>query len=140
MKKIGLLFGFILLATSVSFASVDQYKIDDKQVDAMFANAVEMSFSDLTPLNLDYGTEFYNTFEIEAEKNPVVAFALCWVLGYLGVHRMYLGSSVGTYILYIITGGGCGIVVTVDWVMLLIALIDNKDIGKYVDNPKFIMW
>ena len=40
---------------------------------------------------------------------------------------------------YILTCGGCGIVATVDWIVLLIGLINN-DISKYVNNPKFFMW
>ncbi|OWY19836.1 TM2 domain-containing protein [Sphingobacteriales bacterium UPWRP_1] len=80
-----------------------------------------------------------NMTKVAGDKNPVVAFILAWFLGSLGIHRFYLGTKTLTGIGYILTCGGFGIVALVDWVMLLIGLIDD-DISKYIDNPKFFMW
>lgn len=46
-----------------------------------------------------------------------VAFALCLVLGVIGVHRFYTGK-IGTGILYIFTGGLFGIGWLVDLIMI----------------------
>ena len=62
------------------------------------------------------------------------------VIGYFGIHRLYLGTSPLNIVLYIVTGGGCGVVVAVDWIMLLLVILDKKDMGPYIDNPSFIMW
>ena len=78
-----------------------------------------------------------------AEKSPksrLVAFLLCFFLGGFGVHRHYLGTRPGMWAIYTFTFGGLfGIVPLIDWVMLLIGLVDD-DISPYVGNTKFFMW
>ena len=71
-----------------------------------------------------------------AGANGLVAFVLCTLLGTLGIHRFYMGTATLTGIGYILTGGGFGVVVLIDWVVLLI----NSDISKYENNTKFFMW
>lgn len=52
-------------------------------------------------------------------KNKWVAFVLCFFLGVFGAHKFYEGK-VGMGILYIFTGGLCGIGVIVDLIKILI--------------------
>ena len=80
------------------------------------------------------------TTALVAERNATVAFVLSWFVGFLGVHRFYMGTETLTGVGYILTLGGCGIVAFVDWIVLLIALINQEGISKYEDNPKFFMW
>ncbi|MCL2593444.1 MAG: TM2 domain-containing protein [Defluviitaleaceae bacterium] len=58
-------------------------------------------------------------------KSKVVAAILCFFFGYLGVHRFYVGKT-GTGLLYLFTGGLCGIGSIVDFVLILI--------GSFNDN------
>ena len=51
-------------------------------------------------------------------KNKWVAFLLCLLLGFLGVHKFYEGR-VGTGILYLLTGGVFGIGWFIDTIILL---------------------
>lgn len=51
-------------------------------------------------------------------KNKWVAVLLCFFLGGLGIHRFYEGK-IGTGILWLITGGLCGIGWLVDFIILL---------------------
>ena len=51
-------------------------------------------------------------------KNKWVAFILCFLLGYLGVHKFYEGK-VGTGLLYLFTFGVFGIGWLVDCIILL---------------------
>lgn len=51
-------------------------------------------------------------------KNKWVAVLLCFFLGYLGIHRFYEGK-IGTGILWLITGGLCGIGWLIDFIILL---------------------
>lgn len=130
----------ILILAGLFFtqASANSYHLDNAAVDQMFANAEVVEFNaveSFAPL----ATAGYEGQAFLQEKDPVVAFLLSWFVGYLGIHRAYLGTSTGTIVGYILTLGGCGIVVTIDWIMLLVGLI-NDDISKYVDNPKFFMW
>lgn len=56
----------------------------------------------------------------------LTALLLCWLLGYLGVHRFYLGK-VGTGILMIITLGGLGIWYLIDLILIIVGgMKDNE--------------
>lgn len=138
MKK---LMTFVILLTAslfISQASASTYHLDNSAIDQLFAQAETVAFDAVETM-----APFAETASSEAyfvqDKDPVVAFLLSWFLGYIGIHRAYLGTSTGTMVGYILTLGGCGIVAMVDWVMLLIGLVNN-DISQYVDNPKFFMW
>ncbi len=48
----------------------------------------------------------------------VIALILCFTVGYLGIHRFYLGH-IGIGIIQLLTAGGCGIWVIIDLIMLL---------------------
>lgn len=60
----------------------------------------------------------YNGYYPGREKNKWVAFILCVLLGYLGVHKFYEGR-VGLGILYLLTFGLFGIGWFVDCIVLL---------------------
>lgn len=138
MKKLLLLLFVSITCTFAVQAEASLYRLDNNAVEQMFASAEK---ADLTmPLAMAPFAGAGNSAQAYlSEKNPAVAFILAWAFGYLGIHRAYLGTSTGTIIAYIVTLGGCGVVALVDWVVLLIGLIDD-DISKYVDNPKFFMW
>lgn len=134
MKKVllVLMLGFL----TVTFANANNYKLNDQAIDNLFASAQNVTF------NEDGAIQFPGMSMPNAqlsEKTPVIAFIICTLVGNLGIHRLYMGTEVLTVIGYICTGGGCGVVVLVDWVMLIVGIIDN-DISKYIDNPKFFMW
>lgn len=63
--------------------------------------------------------------------------ALTVTLGIFGGHRLYLGTEPHVPVLYTVTlGGGLGIVPLVD----LICILSTKDLDKYANDPRFIMW
>ncbi len=134
MKKLFtlLLLGFLIIPLT---ATAGNYKIDQNKIDASFASASEMSLLSTFDLNA-----FQGTGQVLEEKDPVMAFVLASVLGYLGIHRLYLGTEPVVVILYIVTAGGFGIITLIDWIQLLLVLLDEKDMGPYIDNPNFIMW
>ncbi len=55
------------------------------------------------------------------EKNKTVTLILCIALGYLGVHRFYTGK-VKSGVLYLCTGGLCGI----GWIVDIILICTDK--------------
>lgn len=67
-----------------------------------------------------------NSSEGEGGKSWLVALLLCIFLGALGIHRFYLGYT-GLGILYLLTGGICGIGVLVDFIMLLTGSLKPKN-------------
>lgn len=54
---------------------------------------------------------------VTSHKSRLAALLFCIFLGYLGIHRFYVGK-VGTGILYIFTGGLFGIGALVDLIMI----------------------
>src|SRR5210317_1284122 len=112
MKKLLTLFLLSLFLIPLG-ARAESYRIDQNKIDASFAAATEMSIlSVIEAGNLQLPNQVLD------DKDPAMAFILATVLGYLGIHRLYLGTEPIVVILYIITGGGCGIVTLVDWIML----------------------
>jgi TM2 domain-containing membrane protein YozV len=67
------------------------------------------------------------------EKSPksfVAALLLCFFLGGLGIHRFYVGK-IGTAILQIITFGGLGFWVLIDFITIAISKFKDKE-GKVI--------
>ncbi|OIP01644.1 MAG: hypothetical protein COX70_09065 [Flavobacteriales bacterium CG_4_10_14_0_2_um_filter_32_8] len=56
--------------------------------------------------------------------------------GFLGGHRIYLGTHQRTPIIYSVTLGGLGILPLID----LIQIIFTKDLSKFEYRPQIIMW
>ncbi len=135
MKRILLFVAVILLASYTVTAENEHYRVNEAAVEQMFANAEHLTLDGLTDMNAFTGIDA----EMSA-KNPWVAWLLTYTgsVGICGIHRLYLGTKTSTFIIYFCTGGGCGIVQTIDWVLLLMGAI-NDDIRKYVDNDKFLM-
>jgi TM2 domain-containing membrane protein YozV len=81
--------------------------------------------------------KIFNRFNKDQHENPrLVAIALDASLGLLGVHRLYLGTTVKVPVIYTLTcGGGCAL-----WLIDLGLLIFTKDITPYMDNPNLFMW
>ena len=63
-------------------------------------------------------------------KSRLGALLFCLLLGWLGIHRFYVGK-VGTGILMILTCGGLGIWWTIDLIIILIGSFTDKG-GKFV--------
>jgi TM2 domain-containing membrane protein YozV len=136
MKKILFALALILGASFASYSS--NYYVNDAAVDDLFANSTEVAFaeiSNLSALDVNEGASF------NQGKDPVVATLICWIVGGFGIHRHYLGTKGGMWAIYTFTCGGIfGIVTTVDFFVLIIDGIINKNIDKYTDNEKFFMW
>ena len=142
MKNLFFVFLVALLSTATLSAS-SKYMVDEAAIEQVMENSTETSsvaMFEATNNNQIDRTTTSATQQLRAgNDNAIAAFLLCWFIGYLGIHRFYMGTEALTGVAYILTGGGCGIVVLVDWIMLLIGVIDD-DISDYVDNPKFFMW
>jgi len=57
--------------------------------------------------------------ERHSNKSRLVAVLLCFFVGYLGVHRFYVGKT-GTGVLMIFTLGGLGIWWLIDMIMITV--------------------
>ncbi|GIJ47975.1 hypothetical protein Val02_48610 [Virgisporangium aliadipatigenens] len=66
-----------------------------------------------------------STMTATGQKSWLVTTLLCFFLGMLGVHRFYVGK-IGTGILQIVTFGGLGIWVLIDFIMILVGSFKDK--------------
>jgi len=137
MKKIITLFSLVLMTGFTLNLMAGNYKLDQSKMDALFAQAEQTTLNVFTE---GQTAAFPGLTILEEEKDPIIALVLCSVLGTFGAHRLYLGTKTINFVLYLITGGGCGIITLVDWIQLLMVVIDDKPLSPYIDNPNFIMW
>lgn len=74
-----------------------------------------------------------------SQRKRAIASALAFPVpfGFLGAHRIYLGTKPYVPVVYVGTLGGCvGILPLIDFV----TLIANKDISRFQQNPRIFMW
>jgi TM2 domain-containing membrane protein YozV len=61
-----------------------------------------------------------------SQKRILPAAILCFFLGFLGVHRFYVGK-VGTGILQVLTFGGFGIWALIDFIMIVVGSFSDSE-------------
>ena len=65
-------------------------------------------------------------------KSQLIALLLCFFIGFLGIHRFYLGYT-GIGILMLLTGGLCGLLVLIDFIRIIIGDLGPNG-GSYSDK------
>ncbi|HXC04225.1 MAG TPA: hypothetical protein VNZ86_05690 [Bacteroidia bacterium] len=57
--------------------------------------------------------------------------------GFLGAHRIFLGTNPYIPVAYVATLGGClGVIPAVDF----FAILFSRDLDQYTNNPRMFMW
>lgn len=134
MKKF--LLALVAMFAITAVASAANYTADDAAIDAAIENAIDVNAFNLG----DTATAPLGAAYVAMGNNDVVSLLLTFFLGWTGIHRMYMGSTPWMWILYLLTGGGFGVVVLLDFVFELIGFVDGSGLGKYYDNPNILMW
>lgn len=130
MKRITFLLLCVVGLLFSSQVKAANYHVDETSVDQLIETTVE---------TVDMGSmAMSNATAMSSDREAVVAIVLDCFLGGLGIHRLYLGTEIISWILYPITAGGIfGIVPIID---LIVLIIDYDDISAYINNPSFFMW
>jgi len=72
----------------------------------------------------------FSTVKTISPKSRLAALLFCFFLGWLGIHRFYVGKT-GTGLLMLFTAGGFGIWNLVDFIMIVVGSFTDKE-GKFV--------
>lgn len=134
MKK--LFFVLIAVFAFATTASAASYKLDDASIDELIENATEISAADMMmEMDATTGAQLSNS------KSDAVVLVLNWFFGWCGVHRHYMGTRPFMWAIYLFTFGGIfGVVPTIDFIVELVALIEDGSIGEFYGNTSFFMW
>jgi hypothetical protein len=127
MKKIIILSVLFLFLSATSFAAQSSV--------LPVANTKNISFLQKTEnfVKAEVIEPVISLTKPEAAKSQIIAAVLCFFLGYLGIHRFYLGyTAVG--ILQLLTGGGFGIWYLIDLIRIFMGDLKPKDGSDY--DPK----
>ena len=124
----------VALFAVVAVANAANYSVDEASIDALFTEAVmEAPVTPAAP----------STPAINGDPQITNIIALLidapLGLGFIGIHRHILGTKPINCLWYFLTLGGIfGIIPLIDWIMILIDIINGS--ASYFDNPAFIMW
>jgi TM2 domain-containing membrane protein YozV len=69
---------------------------------------------------------YSNPYGYASNRRVLIAFLLCFFLGYLGVHRFYAGK-IGTGLLWLFTGGLFGIGWFIDTIVIVCGAFRDGD-------------
>ncbi len=72
----------------------------------------------------------FRTDKVVSPSSRLAALLLCFFLGWLGVHRFYVGK-VGTGVAMIFTLGGLGIWTLIDFIMIIVGGFTDAE-GRFV--------
>ena len=102
-------------------------EIDDKAMVCPICGVATQNFSENkqpqvvinnTNTNANMNTNVVGSAAVGKAKNKWISLALCFFIGYFGIHKFYEGK-IGMGILYLCTFGLFGIGVIVDFIALL---------------------
>lgn len=75
--------------------------------------------------------------EMNKKKLISAFFAFPFPLGFMGAHRVMLGTKPWVPVVYVATFGGCfGVLPLIDFFVITF----TKDIEQYENNPNIFMW
>jgi hypothetical protein len=135
MKKLSLVIAMAL--GSIAFASANNYRLNEENLEQAFASATEVTFDQMYAGQLDLSAAYSGT---AASDNPTRGGYLvrAFFCGGFALHRYYMGTSRGgMWAMYfcIPIVGGVNACVDFWW-----AVFDADAYMKYKNNDKYIVW
>ena len=90
---------------------------------------------------VDSAQQTRKNFFPKTENKKLVAAILAFPVpfGFLGLHRIYLGTDPWVPVVYLVTGGGGAMILPlIDFIAIITA--DPEELKSYENNPKIFMW
>jgi TM2 domain-containing membrane protein YozV len=144
MKKLLMFLTATVFLSSVSMANTNVYELNDDAIEVLFDEATEASIMEVQSMdlfNLGSASGLNGETSIKADTEAIIAIVLCWIVGGLGIHRVYLDGPIKLVFIYFFTCGGIfGIVTFIDFWVLVIRLVKGQGVGSYQGNEKFFGW
>jgi TM2 domain-containing membrane protein YozV len=95
--------------------------------------------SAFSPLKRDTANTTISSTEIDKKRFVAAVLAFPLPFGFLGLHRIYLGSAPYIPVVYLLTlGGGFGLLPLIDF--LEIVFSSDEEFKEFQNNPKIFMW
>ena len=140
MKR--LLIALVAFFAIITVASASPYKLDEAAVDSAIESAVAVSpVSLLSDAHAPLPVGMPSSASVSAGKSPVGAILLTFFLGGFGIHRHYMGTRPWMWAIYTFTFGGIfGVVPFVDFIVEIIATVEDNSVARYCGNTSFFMW
>ena len=91
----------------------------------MFCSKCGKEIDDAAVVCVGCGCAVNKSIDVK-DNRGLITILLCWFLGILGAHRFYTGHTI-IGIIQLLTLGGCGIWVLIDFVMLLLGNFKDAD-------------
>ena len=140
MKR--LLIALVAFFAITTVASASPYKLDEAAVDSAIESAVAVSpVSLLSDAHAPLPVGMPSSASVYAGKSPVGAILLTFFPGGFGIHRHYMGTRPWMWAIYTFTFGGIfGVVPFVDFIVEIIAAVEDNSVARYCGNTSFFMW
>lgn len=126
---IAMLMGFVFSAKSENIKGIatDTILISD--------SAFVVLNTEISGLSLEKQTLVKDT--LLRKKAVSALFAFPFPFGFMGAHRVMLGTKPWVPVVYVATFGGCfGLLPMIDFFVIVF----SKDIEQYENNPNIFMW
>ena len=126
----------------IAYGSVQECVLDETEIDQLFeaatvlpAEEVLLQFEEEVMVLLKGNpTPFPKMTSLQQDKQ-IGALILCWCLGIIGAHRLFLGGKGELALFYACTVGGCGVIWLADFIILA-----SDGTRRFENNDRFIAW
>ncbi len=129
-----LMFGSKTNANSLDSLSINNTSIIDSNIvvsDSILHQVASATNDTITQTSKD------TKKELRKRKAVDILFSFPFPFGFMGAHRVMLGTKPWVPVVYMVTLGGClGVLPTIDFFVLLL----SKNVDQYENNPNIFMW
>lgn len=134
-KKIIFFFAFVFSFCFSAIAMVDKVEMEISRI--CIVESTDTLILEVDKTVADSIIKSISSKEQNKKKIISAFFAFPFPLGFMGAHRVMLGTKPWVPVVYVATFGGCfGVLPLIDFFVITF----SKDIEQYENNPNIFMW